>query len=182
MNAAGRVARRYAEALFKLAGEEGRLPEVTRDMALIDEACRKSVELRAFIKNPVLTSDFKKSALDAVFAGTLLQRTRQFLAFLMEKKRVHLLPDMAAAFLVMDRKQRGVANARMVTAFPLAEESLKRLAEGLRKKFNKHFEIQTSSDPSLMGGFLLTIEDRVYDCSVSHQIQLLQKQLVGENG
>ncbi|MFH0919019.1 MAG: ATP synthase F1 subunit delta [Fibrobacterota bacterium] len=181
MNAT-RVARRYAAALYKLAAEEGKLPEVTRDMALIAEACRLSPELLALVKNPVLTSDLKKASLDAVFAGSLLPRTRRFLAFLMEKKRLSFLPDMAAAFLAMDREARGVADAHMITAFPLLPETLQQLISGLQKKFNKRFEIRSTTDPSLLGGFELHIQDRVFDCSVSHQIQLLRKQLVGENG
>jgi F-type H+-transporting ATPase subunit delta len=41
-------------------------------------------------------------------------------------------------------------------------------------------EFRTSVDPALIGGFVISFEDKLYDASVRHQLDLLRKQFTSK--
>jgi len=48
----------------------------------------------------------------------------------------------------------------------------------LKKTFNSEIELQETIKPSILGGFILRVEDEQYDGSVSSGLSKIKKQLL----
>ncbi len=173
------IARRYALALFKLAGDTGKVAEISSDMAGIESSCKSSPDLAQTLKNPVMKKSDKQAIINNIFAGKVSATTLKFLNFLIEKKRISLLQEVSVLFLRMEEEARGVAEARIITVKPAESDVKETLVAGLSKKYNKEFSVKYEENPDIMGGFLLYIKDKVYDFSIRNQIKLLREQLLG---
>ena len=62
------AARRYARALFGLAGEENRLDDVRREMAALAGLFDASAELQNVLYRPLHPLEERRAALEAVLA------------------------------------------------------------------------------------------------------------------
>jgi F-type H+-transporting ATPase subunit delta len=65
------------------------------------------------------------------------------------------------------------------SAVPLTEEEKERLSEVLARSLRKQVRLETNVDPSLIGGVMLRIGDRLLDGSVKGQLNLLRQRLIG---
>ena len=54
------------------------------------------------------------------------------------------------------------------------------MIDGLGKKTNKKVSANYNVDTNLIGGFIVRIEDTVYDASIKHQLNLLRKKFSEE--
>ena len=51
----------------------------------------------------------------------------------------------------------------------------------IESRTGKKLLLKTEVDESLIGGFLLEVEDQLLDASVSHQLELIKRQFVERN-
>ncbi len=68
----GKVARVYADALFRAAEEEGRIEAVRRDLRSFVEACRGSRELRDAFSNQDVAGETRKRLVMELTEGATL--------------------------------------------------------------------------------------------------------------
>ena len=79
--------RRYAQALFEAAKEQGRLQEVYGELSDFAAAVRDVPELRGVLRNPELDPATKADLLDALIGGAD-PLVRNFLRLTAEKGRI----------------------------------------------------------------------------------------------
>ncbi|MBK8002696.1 MAG: ATP synthase F1 subunit delta [Gemmatimonadetes bacterium] len=171
------VALNYAEALFQL-GEKGGQTEAYG--ALLDAvahgiAAAPSVE--AVLMSPRVTKAQKASLL----ASALSSAPREFVLFLtavVKRGRQGLFAEMARAYEgLVDQKLNRVRAA--VTVARPADEALRqqiaaRLTQVIGKQVLPHFH----EDPTILGGVIVRVGDRVFDGSVRRRMTLLRRQLL----
>ncbi|MEO6133323.1 MAG: ATP synthase F1 subunit delta [Saprospiraceae bacterium] len=176
-----RIASRYAKSLLDLAKEQGKLDIVLHDV----EAFVKATENRDFallLKSPIVKSDKKAKVLDAIFRGKIDQLTNAFLHIIVSKGREAQLAEIGQEYINQYREIKGISIVNIVSAEPLPEETL----ESIRKKLVEskmtrgNIEFKTSVDKDLIGGFVISFEDKLYDASISHQLDQLRKQFTGK--
>jgi F-type H+-transporting ATPase subunit delta len=76
-------------------------------------------------------------------------------------------------------EQRGRTVATVVTAVPLGQAQVSRLATALGAKYGTEVSINTVIDPSVVGGLRVQIADDVIDASVSSRLADLRQRLAG---
>jgi F-type H+-transporting ATPase subunit delta len=64
----------------------------------------------------------------------------------------------------------------------LDEAQTRAVAEALRKATGKDVELQTRTDPALLGGILVKMAGRTYDGTVRGRLRALRQRLVGQAG
>ena len=66
----------------------------------------------------------------------------------------------------------------IVAAETIAPEALEAIKQKLidSKLTHTNIEFRTSVDKDLIGGFVISFEDKLYDASVKHQLDLLRKE------
>ncbi|AGT33724.1 F0F1 ATP synthase subunit delta [Geobacillus genomosp. 3] len=173
------IAKRYASALFQIALEQQQLDRIEEDIRAVRQALVENGEFLSILSNPKLSLDKKKALVREVFAGvsTPVQNT---LLLLLERHRFGLVPELADQFVALANDARGIVEATAYSARPLTDEELQALSDVFAKKVGKEtLRIENIVDPELIGGVKLRIGNRIYDGSVSGQLERIQRQLIG---
>jgi F-type H+-transporting ATPase subunit delta len=173
-----KAARRYANALFDLARDEGKLDIVAADLQALGRLMAASADLSGFLENYMIPLPRRIQILGLLFEGRLDPLTFRFLVFVDEKRRIHLLRQIIEEFKRYYDEHQGVLHVRVTTARKLSDDQAGSLAARLQKKFNKRIDMHTQLDASLLGGFRVQVGDRIHDYSIETQLQTLHQHLV----
>jgi F-type H+-transporting ATPase subunit delta len=72
---------------------------------------------------------------------------------------------------------RGVAEAEVISAFPLSEKDKEILVATFQKLIGKTIQINSKVDSDLLGGVVVRIGDRLYDGSLRTKLVRFQERL-----
>jgi F-type H+-transporting ATPase subunit delta len=170
------VARPYAEAVFELARETGRLAEWSETLQFLADAMREP-ELAAFVTDPKLTAAQRAEVMLDVGKGRLDAEGQNLVKTLVENDRLVVLPEIAALYETRKREAEGQTKVVVSSALPLDAAVLDELAAALKAKLGQQVEITTEEDPSLIGGVLIRAGDTVIDGSVRGRLYQLANEL-----
>lgn len=173
------VARRYAKALYELAAEQKSTEKVQRDLAELAQALESNAELRNVFENPKFGPDLKKKVLQSVAArmGTspVVVST---LKLLVDRGRVSAIPALSEAFATLAEERSGRIRAEIISALPLAETYTRELEKALSDATGRKVVLVKKVDPSIIGGVIAKVGDKVFDGSLKNKIHDLHAQLV----
>lgn len=168
-----KAARRYASAFLKLSLEKGILEKILEDIRLIDETIDASRELDLFLRSPVIRSDDKRKALAEIFSASVDPVTMHFLDFIARKGRERLLGQIMRSFLRLYKEHAGIIDVEVRSAMELEDEQREKLQKTLEETTGKKVEPSWLTDPGLIGGLAVRIDDTVIDGTVKHKIDQL---------
>ena len=172
-----RIASRYAKSLLDLAIEQGKLERVLEDIEGFIKAT-KNRDLLLLLKSPLVKPDKKEKVMDALFKDRIDPLTHSFINIIIRKGRESELPEIAQEFINQYREIKGISIVNVISAEELPSETL----ESIRKKLIEskltrgNIEFNTSVNKELIGGFVISFEDKLYDASVKNQLNELRKQ------
>ena len=174
------LAGRYAAALFDLAREQDFVAAVEHDLAGLGAALRDSPEFGALIRNPEISRDAAGRAMVGIAdVLALSELSRRFLGVLADNRRLRSLPDIIRAFAAIAAADRGEVTAQVTSAHPLADDQLAQLAERLKEREGREVRIETSVDPEILGGLVVTIGSRRIDSSIRTRLNSLAQAMKG---
>jgi F-type H+-transporting ATPase subunit delta len=172
------VAKRYAEALYSLAEERNETQAVRSDMAFIAEAIKGSPELRAFIRNPVMSAGLKRKALGATLADHCGKLAAQMVYLLVSKRREPLLEDIALAFAQVYKHHNGIITVYVNSAVPINDEIRKSIKEKVLNSTEypgiKEVELEERIKPELIAGMVVRVGDKQQDSSFARELSELK--------
>lgn len=172
-----KISVRYAKALFLSAKEENLLENVLEDMKLI----RASSEVNGFkeyIESPVAKTSSKKALIKNVYGDLISDLSFNFYHLLLTKKRESYLYDIIRNYIFLYRKEKGIKSASLKTPFRIPDENRKKFLSLLENLYKAHIDIEEKIDPELIGGFILTVEDKQFDASIKTSLKKIKKQLL----
>ena len=172
----GRAAVRYAKSIIQLSIEQDSLELVKSDMDLIRATCAESKELVLLLQSPVVKADKKLAVLNAVFGSKLSDLTKNFINILTNKGRESLINDISFAFEDQYLSHKNVLRTVIKSVDGLNDDFKFKVTELVRTAYEKDVEIIEEIDPSLIGGFVLTIGDKQVDASISRKLAELEKE------
>lgn len=177
----GPIAHRYAKALLKLVQETGAGEKVYFQACVL---VLRMQEIRQFAdaiqKHPELTLEHKLQLLSSASGAPLADELLRFVTLVFENKRIEHLLRMLSSFLDQYRTCCGIKVGRLVTACPIPQ--LKASLESLmQNQTGAVVQLEESVDESLIGGFVLQVDDLRMDASVAAQLQMLRRKLIDNN-
>ncbi len=173
-----RVASRYAKSILDLAIDQNSLEKVHEDMQAVQGLIKDSKDFAAFLKSPVVQYSKKQAILEKLLSGKVDTLTLKFILLLTGKQRETILSDIVDAFMEQYRILKHISVVRVTSAAPLTPaqmEALQRKIEASSVGF-EHVEIQTKVDPSLIGGFIVELDNKILDGSVRHHLDNLRRE------
>ncbi|MGY4535666.1 F-type H+-transporting ATPase subunit delta [Mucilaginibacter sp. UYNi724] len=170
------VALRYAKALIDLAGEQKALEEVKTDMELFLGTVKSSPELGAVLANPIISHSKKVHILADVFGSKVNKVTIAFLNIMINKGRGEVLYTTAQEFIGLYDVKNQITNAKVITASPLSAENKQKMLDDVQKAIGGTVKLTDKVDPSLIGGFVLTVGDRQVDTSIASSLKRMKKE------
>ena len=175
-----RVSYRYANSLRLLAEEKNIFQEVAKDADLIFNTINNSKELKVILKSPVIKTELKKKLLNEIFSNKISSETLSFIDFVIQKNREDILLEIFKEFLVLCDKKNKILRAKVKTAVELDESLKSKLTSKLESRTNQKVIANYLLDQKIIGGFVVEIDDQVYDASVKHQLAQLRKKFSEE--
>jgi F-type H+-transporting ATPase subunit delta len=158
------VARPYAEAVFRLAREQGQLAAWSTGLGTLATVV-VNAEVAVCISNPNLTAQ-QKADLVATAAGPLPGDSANFIRVLAENDRLSLLPEIADFFETLKGAEDGIKEAIIYSAFPLDDVQRQKLLGELETHYKTKLNPDIKLDPELIGGVKVVVGDQVLDASV----------------
>ena len=172
-----RIAKRYADALYLKAQENGNAAAIADDMRNALALCKENREFAAFLGSPVIPAHSKAGAFNRIFAG-FNELSKGLLQMLLGRKREELLPQVAEAFLQVWDKACGRVNARVISATALGDQAREQVSRFVQQQTGaKEVVLQTEENTDVIGGLVIRFEDKIFDTSIQTQIQKLKKEL-----
>jgi F-type H+-transporting ATPase subunit delta len=174
-----KVAHRYAKALFDLAVERGELETVKGDLDGI--RALDSAELTAVWMSPVIQGEKKQKVFAALLDGKVSRTTSAFFNLLFKKGREIAINEIYGAFEGMYRQHHKIKLVEITTAAPVTPEVSQYILDKMhnRERFaDVKLEVTNKVDESIIGGFILHVDDLLYDASIRHDLQVIKKQFV----
>ena len=174
------AAQRYARALFELAHEEGEDEHVEAELEAFSAALKSSPGTERFLSNPALNGLQKKQIIGKLFSGrkpkidTLLTR---FLLVLFQKNRFYLIHDVASSFRKIADESQGQGVLEIRTASALSDMQRSSLVARAERLSGKKMVVHTEVDPTIFGGVILKMGNKVIDDSVRAKLGNFKKEL-----
>jgi F-type H+-transporting ATPase subunit delta len=171
-----KVASRYAKALFDYAAEEKILDQVREDMDVIYDLSEASRHFRLFLQSPVIRKDKKLAVINEIFKPHISKQALTYLQIIVRKSREAYIPGIALDFIHLHKEHQGIKLATLVTAAPVDEDVRKKVILFLERRTKFKIELHEQTDPSLIGGFVIKIENFQYDASLLRQFKRLKRE------
>ena len=170
------AARRYAEAAFEIARQDGALDRWAEDLRTVRD--RFSDELKRYAENPAVPAEERERTLREVFADVSPEAVN-LVMLLVQRRLLRGLGPLVERFEELVRREQGVTLAEVRTALPLDEGQRNDIVARLKKLTGHLVEIREIVDESLIGGISVRIGDVLYDASVRGRLERLRERLAG---
>ena len=169
------AAKRYSRALFEMALQRDRLDQWAGDLSFMSEQLQND-ELRAFLEHAKVPLLQKLQATEEVLEG-IDPMVQNLLAVLVSRGIVGLIPDVEAAYQRLLNQHRGREQVEVRSAVPLEDAETEKIARFLAELISKEVVLDTSVDPSILGGLVIKVGDKLIDGSARTKLEELGKQL-----
>ena len=171
-----KISRRYATALYEFAAEEKLIDEIYNDMSVIYNSCVNSKELRSFLKSPVIKYNKKLAVIKEIFKSSISDITYKFIKIIVHSHRESFIPQIAGQFIDIYKVEQGIKIATIKTAVSLDVEIRKQIISNLEKQTGATTELNEVVKEDLIGGFVLSIDNKELDTSLKRKFNQLRKE------
>lgn len=163
------IARPYAQAVFGLAKDQGRLAEWSGMLRFIAEVWSND-RVQLALANPKFTKDDVERLLLDICAQRLDAAARNLLIILVRNDRLQVLPHIVELYEQLREEHENIVEARVESAFPMSDQQLTSLVATLEQRTGRKVQATVSVAPELIGGVTVKIGDDVWDASVRGQL------------
>jgi F-type H+-transporting ATPase subunit delta len=165
------IARPYAEAIFRLAKENGALAPWSERLTRLAMVAQDK-EMAELIGNPKLSAE-QVAQLFVSLADDNDATLGNFIRVLAENERLALLPEILDLFTAMKSSEDGIKEAIVESAFAIDEAQLTALIGQLEGHFKSKLSASVVVKPELIGGVRVAVGDQVLDASVRGKLEAM---------
>ena len=173
-------ATRYAKALLDVVvAERLDAAAVERDLASVVTAMTEHPDLhRAFVSRAIPQTIRVNVVRSFLGQAQVTGPVGKLIMMLADRGRLDLLPLVLDVYRERLLAHRNIVRASVTSAAPLSPEKVRSLEASLGSLTGKTVQLETSVDPSIIGGVVTRIGSTVYDGSIRTQLQKMRQQLV----
>ena len=171
------AARRYAEAAFSVAMRDDTVEQWRSEL---DSAATIVEEERIgrALANPSIPLGTRQATAQKTFGKLVGQPVLNLIGLMLRRGRIQELPKLAAEFRRLDNERQGITQATATSASALTKDEVRALTQRLEQDTGGRVELAVQVDPSLLGGLVVRLGDRLIDGSVRSRLERLRNQLV----
>jgi F-type H+-transporting ATPase subunit delta len=174
------IAKRYAKGLIALAVDAGAVENVREELGRLSVALERVPNLLRALKDERVALDRRRALAGAVGQTLKLSAIVQPVVFLLlARRRIAILPQVVEEGLARTSALARITDVRARAADAASAADLAREIERLLgQRLAGTIRCAAAVDPSLIGGFILEIDDRRYDASVVGRLARLKERLL----
>jgi F-type H+-transporting ATPase subunit delta len=170
------VARVYAEALFGVAKEKGKLDAIREQLAQFADAVAKSRDLQVFFFSPYFSSVEKRDGIARAISGAEPELVN-FLELLAEKHRMPVVFRIRDRFEELWARENKQLEVTLTSAVELDPEIVRRVGAEIERQTDRKIELESAVDPDIVGGLVLRVGNMVVDASLRNRLERLRKEV-----
>lgn len=169
----------YGEALFQTAMEENRVDAFLEEVETIREVLKQNPEWDRLMKHPKISKQEKVEIMKGAFEGRISKEMTGFLELVLIKERYGQLQAIFRYFVDKVKEEKKIGTAYVTTPLELtAARKADIQAKLLETTPYLTMEMHYAVDPSLIGGMVIRIKDRVVDSSIRTKLADMKRELL----
>lgn len=168
----------YARALFELAQAENASGRIQEELLHFRELLKKNPSLLEFLKNPNIKREGKRQALSDLFENRIHPALLGVLMTISDQDRAGHLLHIIEEYSAIASAAREKVSGEVITALPLDDATLQRLAAELSRATGKNVQLFQRVDPAILGGVIVQVGEQVIDGSLRRKLEQIKDKLV----
>lgn len=174
------IAKVYAKSILEL-GDDKKI-KIADEMIKLTETINKSNELENVLFLEVFTLDEKKAIFSEVAKKLdLSQLTVEAIKYLIDEKRIGLLPLIIKEIVVIDDDRRGFMRGTIEGSDVAIDDSFKKKIETfLKNKLGREPHLDYVQNTNITAGYKVTVEDLQLDASIDNQLEQFKQSILSE--
>ncbi|MBR1574164.1 MAG: ATP synthase F1 subunit delta [Bacteroidales bacterium] len=179
----GQISSRYATALLAFADANGEADRVCREAHRLEQAVVELPQVESLVTDPAAVPLRQKmSLLRAALEPDEMSGTMEtFLRLVFRNRREHELRFILHTFTRLYYRSRGIRFATVTTAVAPPPKLADRIAASLQERLHCQVVMEEKTDPSLIGGVVVRVDDIRLDASVAGQLETLRREFTEKN-
>lgn len=166
------IARPYALAAFECARDQQQIAE-WKAFLLAAATVSRNISVQRLLADPERTPTALNKLFEDVLATIITTEQKNLLMLLAQNRRLTVLPEIADAFSAHVATFEKICSARVVTAVAANDDFKEKVARALTIRTQREVNLVCEIDPSIIGGAIIHIGDRVIDGSVLGKLKRL---------
>lgn len=174
------VARVYAKSLLELGDEKN--IKIADELTKLTEVINASNNLENVLFLDLFTMEEKKTVfLEVAKKLNLSSITTETIKYLIEEKRIGILPLIFKEIIVLDDERRGFMKGVIEGTDEQIDPVFKAKIEGfLKKKFGREPHLDYIQNNKISAGYKVTVEDLQLDASLDNQLEQFKQSILSE--
>lgn len=174
------VAKIYARSVLEL-GDEKKV-DIGSDLIRLTEVINSSNQLENVLFMDVFTLEEKRNVfLQVASKMNLSPLTIQTVKFLIDEKRISLLPLLIKEVIVLDDERKGFLKGTIEGREKEIDGDVRQKIENyIKNKLGKKLSLKYIQTDKITAGYKVTVDDLQLDASIDNQLEKLKQSIVTE--
>ena len=172
-------AERYSLALFELSEENNLLSQIEEQSLSVLNLINQSKDFFNLIKDPTTSQEDLSKVINKIAASNKFDNLfKNFLNFLIQKRRFFFIERILKSFIEICSKKRGELIAELKSAKKLSSDEIKKITDELSMNFSSKIKLNYKHDESLIGGLVVQVGSTMVDSSIKNKLQQIENRMI----
>jgi len=172
-------AERYSLALYELASDSNVLSQVEDQSSSILNLISSNEDFLGLIKDPTISQEDLLKVIDKISNDNKFESLlKNFLSFLITKRRFFYVEQILKSFIETCSKKRGELKAELKSAKELSNDEISKITDELTKNFSSKIKLNYKHDESLIGGLIVQVGSTMVDTSIKNKLQQIENRMI----
>lgn len=168
------AARVYAEALFEVGRDKGKLDALQQQLGEFADAVVRNRELQVFLFSPYLSSAEKKEGIGRAISGAEPELTN-FLDLLVDKHRMTEIFRIRRELDELWKQENRRIDVTVTSAVELDPAVVGKIGQEVERQTGEKVDLSSKVDGDILGGIVLQVGNMVLDASIRSRLEKLRK-------
>lgn len=168
------AARVYAEALFEVGRDKGKLDALQQQLGQFADAVDRDRELQVFFFSPYLSSAEKKQGIERAISGAEPELTN-FLELLVDKHRMTEVFRIRRELDELWKQENRRIDVTVTSAVELDPAVVEKIGQEVERQTGEKVDLSSRVDGEILGGIVLRVGNMVLDASIRNRLEKLRK-------
>ena len=172
-------AERYSLALYELSTESNVTSQIEEQSHSVLKLLEQSQDFSNLIKDPTTSQDDLLKVVNTISENYKFdQLLKNFLSFLIKKRRFFFVERILKSFIEICSEKRGELKAELRSAKQLSNDEITQITEELTKNFSSKIKLNYKHDESLIGGLVVQVGSTMVDTSIKNKLQQIENRMI----
>ena len=172
-------AERYSLALYELSEENNLISQIEDQALYMLNLINQSNDFYNLIKDPTINQEDLTNVTNKIVEnGKFDVLFKNFLNFLIQKRRFFYIEKILKSFIETCSRKRGELKAELRSAKILSSDEISKITEVLTKNFGSKIKLNYKHDASLIGGLIVQVGSMMVDTSIKNKLQQIENRMI----